>query len=86
MTTDYLLVDKAVKRELLASIKATIKEFYGDDPSKSPDYARIINDHHLARLSGFLKEGDIIIGGDTNPADRYIGPTVIDTCCRSMKL
>ena len=78
MTTDYLLVDRAIKKELLASIKATIKEFYGNDPSKSPDYARIINDHHFARLSCLLKEGEIVIGGDTNPADRYIAPTVID--------
>ena len=78
MTTDYLLVDNSVKSALLESIKATIKQFYGDNPSKNPDYARIINDHHLARLSGLLKEGDIIIGGDTNPADRYIAPTVID--------
>ncbi len=78
MTTDYLLVDRAIKKELLSSIKATSKEFYGDDPSNSPDYARIINDHHFARLSYLLKEGDIVIGGDTNPTDRYIAPTVID--------
>jgi acyl-CoA reductase-like NAD-dependent aldehyde dehydrogenase len=78
MTTDYLLVDRAIKKELLASIEATIKEFYGDAPSKSPDYGRIINAHHFARLSRLLKEGEIVIGGETNPADLYIAPTVID--------
>lgn len=78
MTTDYLLVDTAVKQELLASIKATIREFYGPDPSKSPDYARIINAHHFTRLSRLLKEGEIVIGGETDAGDRYIAPTVID--------
>jgi len=78
MTTDYLLADRDVKKELLESIRKTIKEFYGENPSKSPDYARIINEGHFKRLSGFLREGEIIIGGDTNPADHYIAPTVID--------
>ncbi|MDX9788674.1 MAG: aldehyde dehydrogenase [Desulfobacterales bacterium] len=78
MTTDYLLVDRAIKKELLASIEATIKEFYGDAPSKSPDYGRIINAHHFTRLSRLLKEGEIVIGGETNPANLYIAPTVID--------
>lgn len=78
MTTDYLLVDRIIKKKLLLSIKKTIREFYGDDPSKSPDYARIINEKHFERLSGLLKEGEIIIGGDTNSANRYIAPTVID--------
>lgn len=78
MTTDYLLVDRAIKKELLEGIKATIKEFYGDDPSKSRDYARIVNAHHFARLCCLLKEGEIIVGGDADPAQRYIAPTVID--------
>ncbi len=78
MTTDYILADRAIKRKLLESIKKTIKEFYGDEPSKSPDYARIINEKHFERLSRLLNEGEIIIGGDTNPADRYIAPTIID--------
>jgi acyl-CoA reductase-like NAD-dependent aldehyde dehydrogenase len=78
MTTDYILANRAIKKNLLESIKRTIKEFYGDDPAKSPDYARIINENHFERLSRLLKEGEIVIGGDTNAEDRYIAPTVID--------
>ncbi len=78
MTTDYILADKLIKKKLLQSIKKTIKEFYGDDPSKSPDYGRIINGKHFERLSRLLKEGDIVIGGGINPTDRYIAPTVIE--------
>ncbi len=78
LTTDYLLVNKAIKNDLLSSLKKTVKEFYGDHPAKSPDYARIINKNHFERLSRLLKQGEIIIGGDTNSEDRYIAPTVID--------
>ncbi|NEO20255.1 MULTISPECIES: aldehyde dehydrogenase [unclassified Moorena] len=75
---DYLLVNREIKSDLLEQIKACIHKFYGDDPAKSPDYARIISDKHYHRLSTLLKDGEIIIGGQTNPEDRYIAPTVID--------
>jgi aldehyde dehydrogenase (NAD+) len=75
---DYLLVDKKVKPALMQAIKAALHEFYGDDPHQSPDYSRIINQHHFGRLSEFIKDGEIVAGGQTNAEDRYIAPTVID--------
>jgi len=41
------------------------------------DYPRIINDAHFDRLSELLKDGKIVIGGDTDPATRYIAPTIL---------
>jgi len=75
---DYLLAHKSIKNTLLESIKTVIKEFYGEDSLKNPDYARIINEKHFSRLSKLLNEGNIVIGGNTNPDDFYIAPTVID--------
>ncbi len=75
---DYLLVNRKIKTELLEHIKQCIRDFYGATPSTSPDYARIINQHHFNRLCQLLNSGEIIIGGDTNATDRYIAPTVID--------
>ncbi|MEG5140690.1 MULTISPECIES: aldehyde dehydrogenase [unclassified Microcoleus] len=75
---DYLLVDKKVKPALMQAIKAALHEFYGDDPQQSPDYSRIINQHHLGRLTEFIKDGEIVAGGQTNAEDKYIAPTVID--------
>jgi acyl-CoA reductase-like NAD-dependent aldehyde dehydrogenase len=75
---DYLLVHSRIKSELLIEIKKCVKEFYGDDPSKSPDYSRIISRRHLERLEPLLKDGEIAIGGQTKPEEKYIAPTVID--------
>lgn len=75
---DYLLVERTVKSDLLLAIKQAIHEFYGDDPAKSPDYARIINQRQLGRLTELLKAGEIIVGGQINPEEPYIAPTVID--------
>ncbi|MBG1269564.1 aldehyde dehydrogenase [Nostoc sp. WHI] len=75
---DYLLVKKNIKKELLNSIKKHIQKFYGEEPSKSHSYARIINQRHFSRLSQLLKDGEIFVGGDTNLEELYIAPTVID--------
>lgn len=37
---DYLLVNRHIKLTLLKPLKKIIKEFYGDNPTNSPDYAR----------------------------------------------
>ncbi|WP_066426223.1 aldehyde dehydrogenase [Anabaena sp. 4-3] len=75
---DYLLVNRKIKPDLITALRKTIKEFYGDNPANSPDFARIINQKHFTRLSQLIKHGEIIIGGDINPEERYIAPTIID--------
>ncbi len=83
---DYLLVHEAIEDAFLHRLTAKIQDFYGDDPEKSPDLARIVNDRHHARLSGLLGEGEIVCGGETNPETRYIAPTVIRGVTRDMKI
>jgi len=75
---DYLLVDGKIKDRLLNRIEKYIREFYGNVPSKSPNYSRIINQKHFFRLAELLKNGKIIVGGDTNLENLYIAPTVIE--------
>jgi aldehyde dehydrogenase (NAD+) len=75
---DYLLVHRSQKAELLNRIQFRIRKFYGEDPQQSPDYPRIINDKHFSRLAGFLTNGSIISGGQTDRQDLYIAPTLLD--------
>ncbi|MBN2807010.1 MAG: aldehyde dehydrogenase [Prolixibacteraceae bacterium] len=75
---DYLLVHEKVKDELLSLMKLEIKRFYGDNPQKSPDLCRIVNDQAFERLSSLLTQGTIVAGGITDPVQRYIAPTIID--------
>ena len=75
---DYLLVNRQIKSDLLEKIKENIQEFYGENPEKSPDYCRIISPRHFNRLVEFLQNGNVIVGGQTNPEDKYIAPTVLD--------
>ncbi|MEH2151212.1 aldehyde dehydrogenase [Nostoc sp.] len=75
---DYLLVNKKIKKDLIDGLEKSLKEFYGENPVNSPDYARIISEKHFDRLVNFLKDGKVIIGGENRPSERYIAPTLID--------
>lgn len=81
---DYLLVEQKIKQELIDNIQKCIREFYGEQPIVSPDYGRIINQKHFNRLVEFLKDGEIIIGGQSNLDERYIAPTLLD--CASLQV
>ena len=74
---DYVLVDERVHDALLNRMVSAVREFYGDDPKQSPDFARIINDRHHARLARLLDGADVATGGETDASQRYIAPTIL---------
>ncbi len=74
---DYLLVNSKISGRLLDAMIRTIHQFYGDDPSVSPDFSRIINDVHFDRLAGLMSDGRILIGGEKDRSKRFIAPTII---------
>lgn len=74
---DYVLVDSKLYQALVDKMKVQIRTFYGEDPQKSPDYGRIVNEVHFKRLSAYLKEGKILSGGRSEASDLYIEPTLL---------
>jgi aldehyde dehydrogenase (NAD+) len=73
---DYVLVHRSEKASLLTKMKEQIVQLFGNDPSKSPDYPRIINKRHFDRLVSLIK-GNIFAGGNHDRTSRYIAPTII---------
>ena len=74
---DFVLVDRRVRTALMDALKRALREFYGDDPRRSPDYGRIINRKHFDRLTGYLGRGRISHGGEHDAGDLYIAPTIL---------
>jgi len=74
---DYLLVEKSIKEVLIIKLQECIVNFYGTNPQTSPDYCRIVNDRQFNRLKALLKDGDIVTGGQTDLAEKYIAPTLM---------
>ena len=76
---DYALVHERVEHRLVDALARTLRTFYGDDPKRSRDYARIVNQQHFERLSRLLAatSGTIACGGEHDKAQRYFAPTVV---------
>jgi len=74
---DYVLVHDHVHDALVNRMSSAIREFYGDDPKQSPDFARIVNERHHARLTRLLDDADVVAGGENDVSDRYIAPTIL---------
>ena len=87
MAPDYLLVHSDVKEELIMEMKNNLSKFFGDDISNSDSYARIINERQFENLAPIIHEnGTIVAGGDTDPSDKFISPTILDNIDYSSKI
>lgn len=74
---DYVLITPDRADAFVAEMANAVREFFGDDPARSPDYARIIHDRHFNRLAAMCQQGDAVIGGQTDPSTRFIAPTLL---------
>jgi aldehyde dehydrogenase (NAD+) len=76
---DYVLVHKDMKAKLVESLQQCLKQFYGDDPKLSPDFARIVNKRHWQRVAQLVdaSKGNVVVGGQKDPDQLYIAPTII---------
>lgn len=75
---DYLFVHKDVKAEFLKRLTGAVVEFYGKRPLENPDYVKIINERHFDRLCGYLGEGSVLFGGETDRESLKISPTLLE--------
>lgn len=74
---DYVLVERSVADELMDAYKTSVQERYGANLRSSPDFPRIVNQRHLTRLSGYLKNGTVRWGGEVDEADRFMAPSIM---------
>lgn len=75
---DYLLVHEDIRDSLIREMDAYLKSVYGPDIKSNPDYARIINVPNAERLARLLEGKKVLIGGQCDPGERYIAPTLVE--------
>lgn len=75
---DYLLVHESVRARLIEAMRKAITQFYSDEPVRSGNYGRIINEKQYLRLTQYLQQGRIIVGGECRPEERFISPTLME--------
>jgi aldehyde dehydrogenase (NAD+) len=74
---DYILVHENKKTELVEELKNVLQQFYGTNAATCYHYGKIINEKQFDRLSGYLQQGAIIYGGQTNREKLFIEPTLL---------
>ncbi|WP_433701869.1 aldehyde dehydrogenase family protein [Nocardiopsis sp. CA-288880] len=74
---DYVLAIGDTAEPLQRELAAAITEMFGEDPSRSADYGRIVNERHFDRLSALLESGTVTAGGERDRKRLYISPTVL---------
>lgn len=77
---DYVLVQKSIAPALVEAMKKHIAQFYPPLPpggGGGGQIATIINQAHFTRLRGYLADGVVACGGQTDPARRFIAPTLL---------
>jgi aldehyde dehydrogenase (NAD+) len=77
ISPDYLFVHEKVADELQERMIYHIRNFFGEDPQKSPDYGRIINYANFERLDNLLTDMEIIYGGNKDRQHLFIEPTLV---------
>lgn len=74
---DYVLATPGVAAELEVQLESAITAAYGDDPMRSPDLGSIVNQRHFDRLIALMADADIAVGGQCDPDELKIEPTVL---------
>jgi acyl-CoA reductase-like NAD-dependent aldehyde dehydrogenase len=74
---DHVYVAASVEARLLDELKRAVATMFGPDPKQSPDYGRIINPRHTARLQALLADGRVVTGGEADVETCYIAPTIL---------
>jgi aldehyde dehydrogenase (NAD+) len=73
----YVYVHESVADAFIAKLKASIVKMYGDDPSQSPDFARMISEHDAARVASYILPEKVVHGGRFDVKARYVEPTIL---------
>lgn len=76
---DYVLVDQEIEDRFVHALVRSTRQFYGDHPDSSGDYARIVNTQHFDRLATLLSHtaARVAAGGGVDRSALFIEPTVL---------
>jgi aldehyde dehydrogenase (NAD+) len=78
VSPDHVYVHESIREELVSEIRKNIPRIYGDDPKKCIALPRMINRTHYDRVMSLIDPAKVVAGGNGDPDELYIEPTVMD--------
>jgi aldehyde dehydrogenase (NAD+) len=73
----YVYVHQSVAETFITKLKTSIVRMYGEDPSQSPDFARMISEHDAERVASYILPEKVVHGGRYDVKARYVEPTIL---------
>jgi acyl-CoA reductase-like NAD-dependent aldehyde dehydrogenase len=75
---DYVLIPRTAQDAFVEALKEAAAAFYLEGALASDTYASIVSEGHFRRLRNLMTKssGEVVLGGETNEAQRRITPTV----------
>ena len=74
---DFILVHQSAKDRLLNELTKLLPQFFGSDAKQSYQYGKIINEKQFNRIIAYMKDGNILYGGQSDKDQLYIEPTIL---------
>jgi len=74
---DYVLCRKDIHDKFVEAAKKATRNFYGEDPKKSPHFGRIIDKEEWTRISQLIAKEKVVAGGVVDEETMYIAPTIM---------
>ena len=74
---DYLFVHEQIKDRFVDAFRKALDGLYPDGTKDSDYYVHLVRDAAFDRVSEYLKDGEILAGGRTDKAARWIEPTLL---------
>ncbi|RIW38815.1 aldehyde dehydrogenase [Bacillus salacetis] len=74
---DYLFVHRSAEEKFIEEFKKAVHEFYGEEPLKSDQFGKIVNERHYNRLKSYLSDGEVIFGGGFDDQSLQIQPALL---------
>ncbi len=74
---DYLLIQTSLQDQFVEAFETALHEMHGADIQRSRHFVRLVNDKAFQRVSSYLSDGKIVLGGHTDASERYIEPTLL---------
>jgi aldehyde dehydrogenase (NAD+) len=74
---DYVWVHSSERQAFIDAAKVALEEMYGSDMLGSPDYGRMVNERSFDRVSKYLEGAEVVLGGRTERAEKFIETTVV---------
>lgn len=75
---DYVLIERPVYDEVVASIKNEMQHYPQQSSAMGENYLRIINERHTDRLAALIQPEQVTYGGAVERDERFVAPTLLE--------